>query len=213
MAFYIGFIVGNIIYKTYLIKLLIAFSFALIFYKFSFSFQFIIFAFFTFSLISVSVTDYFHRIIPVIFPILLIIIGILSSFINLTLGATCLSRFINSILGIFAGGGVLLAIGILGQFIYKKEVMGGGDIKLMAGVGAFIGWEKVLFAIFIAAVLGSITGLILLVLKKVERKGYISFGPFLSVASFIIIFIPNPSSFFNIFFVWETHLLKRILGV
>ncbi|OEG71071.1 hypothetical protein ATZ36_02950 [Candidatus Endomicrobiellum trichonymphae] len=199
LVFYAGFKVGNVIYKTSFIKFLSAFSFALLFYRFSFSFQFILFVFLTFSLIFVSVTDYFYRIIPVIFPIFLIITGVIFSFMNLALGETYSSRFINSVLGILTGGGVLLAAGFLGQLIYKKEVIGGGDIKLMAGVGAFIGWEKALFAVFIAAVMGGIVGLILLAAKKIEKKGYIPFGPFLSTASFITLFLPQFSSILDMF--------------
>jgi leader peptidase (prepilin peptidase)/N-methyltransferase len=208
---YAGFKIGNAIYKTSFIKFLSAFSSVLLFYRFSFSFQFILFAFLTFSLISVSVIDYFHRIIPVIFPIFLIITGVIFSFTNSALGETYSSRFINSVLGILTGGGVLLAAGFLGQLIYKKEVMGGGDIKLMAGVGAFIGWEKALFAVFIAAVMCGIAGLILLAAKKIEKKGYIPFGPFLSAASFITLLLPQPSSLFDMFFIWEMLLMSKIM--
>jgi len=187
-------------YACLFIKLISVFSFILLFYKFSFSFQFIIFAFLTFLLICVSVADYFYKIIPIMFPVVLVTAGILSSFINLTLGETYLSRFFNSILGVLTGGGVLFIAGLLGQFIYKKEVMGGGDIKFMSGVGAFIGWEKVLSAIFIAAFLGGITGLVLVLFKKIKIRGYIPFGPFLSTASFISIFLPQPPLFLSVFF-------------
>jgi len=191
LVFCIGFAVGKLIYKTYFIKLLSAFSFVFLFYKFSFSIQFIVFAFLVSLLISVSVTDYFYKIIPAMSSILLCVFGILSSFMNLTLGETCLSRFFNSFLGALAGGGLLFVAEILGRFIYKKEVIGGGDIKLMAGVGTFIGWEKVLFAILIAAVLGGMAGLVLIFLKRIEKKGYIPFGPFLSTASFMTLLIPD----------------------
>lgn len=197
LVFFAGFKIGSVIHKTSFIKFLSAFSSALLFYRFSFSFQFILFAFLTFSLIFVSVIDYFHRIIPIIFPIFLIIAGVIFSFMNSVLDETHSSRFINSVLGIFAGGGILFATGLLGQFIYKKEVIGSGDIKLMASVGAFIGWEKALFAVFIAAVMGGIVGLILLAAKKIEKKGYIPFGPFLSAASFMTLFLPQSLLFFD----------------
>jgi leader peptidase (prepilin peptidase)/N-methyltransferase len=213
LVFYAGFKIGNGIYKTSFIKFLSAFSFVLLFYRFSFSFQFILFSFLTFSLISVSVIDYFHKIIPIIFPIFLITTGVIFSFINLALGEKYSSRVINSVLGIITGGGVLLTAEFLGQFIYKKEVMGGGDIKLMAGIGAFIGWEKVLFAVFIAAVMGSIAGLILLVAKKIGKKGYIPFGPFLSAASFTTLFLPQFSSLLDMFFTWEMLLISKITAL
>jgi leader peptidase (prepilin peptidase)/N-methyltransferase len=211
LVFYVGFKIGNIIYKTSFIKFLSAFSSALLFCRFSFSFQFILFAFLSFSLIFVSVIDYFHRIIPIIFPIFLIVTGVIFSFMNSALDETTYSsRFINSVLGILAGGGVLLAAGFLGRLICKKEVVGGGDMKLMASVGAFIGWEKALFAVFIAAVMAGIAGLILLTAKKIEKKGYIPFGPFLSAASFLTLFLPQPSLLFDMFFIWEPLLISKI---
>jgi leader peptidase (prepilin peptidase)/N-methyltransferase len=213
LVFYVGFKVGNVICKNSFIKFLSAFSFTLLFCRFSFSFQFVLFAFLTFSLISVSVIDYFNRIISVTFPFFLIITGVTFSFINLALGETHSSRFINSVLGIFTGGGILLAAGFLGQFIYKKEVIGGGDIKFMASVGAFIGWEKVLFAVFIAAAMGGIAGLILLAAKKIEKRGYIPFGPFLSAASFITLFLPQFSSVLDMFFTWEMLLISKITAL
>jgi leader peptidase (prepilin peptidase)/N-methyltransferase len=213
LVFCAGFKIRNVIYKASFIKFLLAFSSALLFYRFSFSFQFILFAFLTFSLIFVSVIDYFHGIIPVIFPIFLIIVGIVFSFMNSVLDETHSSRFINSVLGILAGGGVLLAARFLGQFIYKKEVLGGGDVKLMASIGAFIGLEKALFAIFIAGVMGGIAGLILLAAKKIEKKGCIPFGPFLSAASFITLFLPQPLLLFDMFFIWETLLISKIAAL
>jgi leader peptidase (prepilin peptidase)/N-methyltransferase len=213
LVFYVGFKIGNVIYKTSFIKFLSAFSLALLFCKFSFSFQFLLFAFFTFSLIIVSVIDYFHKIIPVIFPIFLIVTGVIFSFMNSTLDETYSSRFINYVLGILAGGGVLFSAGFLGQIIYKREVIGGGDIKLMASVGAFIGWEKALFANFIAIVMCGITSLILLAAKKIEKKGYIPFGPFLSAASFMTLFLPRSSLVFDMLFMWGMLLINKITAL
>jgi leader peptidase (prepilin peptidase)/N-methyltransferase len=132
---------------------------------------------------------------------------------NLALGETYSSRFINSVLGILTSGGVLLTAGFLGQLIYKKKVMGDGDIKLMASIGAFIGWKKALLAVFIAAVMGGIAVLILLAAKKIKKKEYIPFGPFLSTASFITLFLPQVSSLLDIFFMWEMLLISKITAL
>ena len=115
--------------------------------------------------------------------------------------------------GILAGGGSLLLVAVLGEFIFKKEAMGGGDIKLMAGIGAIIGWEKVLFAIFIASFLGSVLGLALIVLKKVEKRGYLPFGPFLALASYIILFTPKPSIMLEAFYIWENNIINKLIGL
>jgi leader peptidase (prepilin peptidase)/N-methyltransferase len=209
---YIGYKIGNTIYKAPLIKFVTGFSLALLFYKYSFSVSFFLFAFFVYSLISISVVDYFHRIIPAVFPILMLVFGMLFSIFNVSLGENIFFRFFHSLLGAFVGSGSLFLINFLGDLIYKKEVIGFGDVKLMAGVGAFIGCQKVLFAIFIAAVLAGIVGFILIVIGKMTRRDYIPFGPFLSAGSFLIIFLPQPSILLDIFFLFETQLFAKLLG-
>ncbi|MDR1418495.1 MAG: A24 family peptidase [Endomicrobium sp.] len=210
--YYIGYKIGNTIYKTPLINFVTAVSLACLFYKYSFSISFFLFAFFVYSLISVSVVDYFHRIIPTVFPILMLIFGIFFSIFNVSLGDNIFFRFLHSLFGVFVGAGSLFIISFLGDLIYKKEVIGFGDVKLMAGVGAFIGCQKVLFAIFIAAVLAGIVGFILILIGKITRKDYIPFGPFLSAGSFLMIFLPQPSVLLDIFFLFETQLFAKLLG-
>jgi leader peptidase (prepilin peptidase)/N-methyltransferase len=212
-TYYIGYKIGNTIYKTSLIKFITAFSLVLLFCKYSFSISFFLFIFFVYSLISVSVVDYFHRIIPAVFPMLMLIFGILFSFFNVSLGENIFFRFLHSLFGVLVGAGSLFIVSFLGELIYKKEVVGFGDVKLMAGVGAFIGCQKVLFAIFIAAILASIVGFILIIIRKITRKDYIPFGPFLSTGSFLMIFLPEPSVLLDNFFLFETQLLAELLGV
>ncbi|MDR2616691.1 MAG: A24 family peptidase [Endomicrobium sp.] len=199
-AYYVGYKIGKTIYKTSVINFITAFSLALLFYKYSFSVSFFLFGFFVYSLISISVVDYFHRLIPAVFPVLMVIFGVIFSFFNVSLGENIFFRFLHSLFGIIVGAGSLFLLSFLGGLIYKKEVIGLGDVKLMAGVGAFIGCQKVLFAIFIAAVLASMVGLGLIVAKKITRKDYIAFGPFLSAGSFLTVFLPQPSILLDDFF-------------
>ncbi|MDR1104070.1 MAG: A24 family peptidase [Endomicrobium sp.] len=209
-VFYIGFKIGNAIHKSFYIRFICAISLAFLFYKFSFSPQFLTFSFFTGILILVSVEDYFHKLIPAIAPPLLFGIGLLFSFFNpIFLDKSCFFKLLNSILGALAGGGILFLIGMIGEFLYKKEVMGGGDVKLMLGVGTFVGADRVLLSIFIASFLASIVGLILILFKKKSKEMYIPFGPFLSLASVAVVFIPKPIQLFDMFFAWEA----KILGV
>ncbi|MDR0676190.1 MAG: A24 family peptidase [Elusimicrobiota bacterium] len=211
-TYYIGYKIGNTICKTSLIKFITAFALALLFYKYSFSISFFLFAFFVYFLISVSVVDYFHRIIPTIFPILMLIFGILFSIFNVSLGENIFFRFLYSLLGVLAGAGSLFVVSFLGDLIYKKEVIGFGDVKLMGGVGAFIGCQKVLFAIFIAAILAAMVGFVLIITRKITRKDYIPFAPFLSAGSFLMIFLPEPSILLDTFFLFETQLFSKFLG-
>ncbi|MDY7033164.1 MAG: A24 family peptidase, partial [Thermodesulfobacteriota bacterium] len=73
----------------------------------------------------------------------------------------------------------------------KKEGMGGGDIKLLAMIGAFLGWKSVLLTVFISSALGSIVGLILMVKKGKNRKYAVPFGPFLAIGALMYLFWGN----------------------
>ena len=195
-----------------LVELITGISFALLFISYGFSIPFLLFIFMAFCLIVISGIDLYYQIIPDIFPLMLAVAGVLFSFFNTTLGSSYLERLINSLIGLVSGGGSLLLIGIIGQFIFKKEAMGGGDVKLMAGIGAIIGWDKVLFAIFFASLLGSISGLALIVSKKIDKRGYLPFGPFLALASYVTLFLPAPAVLINLFFDWEVKIIAKFFG-
>lgn len=181
-----------------LIELITAVLFSLVAWNYKFELVLPIYIYFTFSLVVISGIDYFHKIIPDIFSISLIIIGLLFSFFNVQLGLEWKSRFINSFIGVMAGGGGLLLIGYIGEKILKKEAMGGGDVKLLAGIGAVLGWEKTIAVLFVASLLGSVFSIYFIVTKKIDRKDYIPFGPFLSAAAYINIFLPNILNFLKI---------------
>ena len=81
------------------------------------------------------------------------------------------------------GAGVLWVVGWLGEKAFKKEAMGFGDVKLMAAVGAFLGWHAVLFTIVGGAFVGSIVGVTLIATRRAQLQGHIPFGPYLSLAA------------------------------
>jgi len=95
---------------------------------------------------------------------------------------------INALIGFAVGGGSLLAIAYLGEWLFKKEAMGGGDIKMAAMMGAFVGWQKVLLIFMGGAVLGMLISIIWMsVSKKVRKERLIPFGPFLAAAAIVVI--------------------------
>lgn len=95
---------------------------------------------------------------------------------------------VNALIGLLAGGGVLLAMAYLGEWLFKKEAMGGGDIKMAAMLGAFVGWQKVLLIFVGGAVIGMIVSVIwMIVSKRVRAERIIPFGPFLAMASFVVV--------------------------
>jgi leader peptidase (prepilin peptidase)/N-methyltransferase len=83
-------------------------------------------------------------------------------------------------IGILVGGGVLYGVAAGYYFLKKKEGMGGGDIKLLAMIGAFLGWKGALVALVVGAFAGSIIGVTVMLLKGKDMKYAIPFGPFLS---------------------------------
>ena len=85
--------------------------------------------------------------------------------------------------GLLLGGGLLFLIAVAGAVILKKEAMGMGDVKFLAAMGAFLGWQAPIFIITVSSLLGSVFG-IALMLRKQRRWGLkIPFGPFLALAA------------------------------
>lgn len=90
-----------------------------------------------------------------------------------------------SFLGVLIGGGCIYAMGLLGDFLFKKESMGGGDVKLLAMIGAFMGWELAILTFFIAPFFGAVYG----VIEKIRTKDTaIAYGPFLVLGALISLF-------------------------
>jgi leader peptidase (prepilin peptidase)/N-methyltransferase len=131
-------------------------------------------------LIPISVIDIRHYIIPDIFTL---------SFLVLSFGVSFIPSGITpqqSLLGILAGGGSLWLLGFIGKVVFKKgDAMGGGDIKMMAAAGALWGPEIALIAIVFGAFLGSLAGLPMILLKKINPDHHIPFGPFLGAGLWI----------------------------
>ncbi|NTU42870.1 MAG: prepilin peptidase, partial [Nitrospirales bacterium] len=84
--------------------------------------------------------------------------------------------FLNSIVGLLLGGGLFYLIAIV-----SRGGMGGGDVKMMAMVGAFMGWKAILLTTFIGSLSGSLVGIALMIFKGGTRKTKIPFGPFLAM--------------------------------
>ena len=73
-------------------------------------------------------------------------------------------------------------------FLRKQEGMGGGDIKLLAMLGAFLGWKSLIFIILISSLTAAIIGVTLMVLLGKDMKYAVPFGPFLSLAAIAYLF-------------------------
>lgn len=102
--------------------------------------------------------------------------------IELPEGATQLSA---SLFGMAVGAGSIWSVGKIGTWIFRKEAMGFGDVKLMALLGAVLGWQSVLLSIFIACLLGSVIGM---TIRLRTGSSHIPFGPFLCAGALALVF-------------------------
>ena len=80
---------------------------------------------------------------------------------------------------------LMLGIALLGELIWKKEALGGGDVKMMAALGLLIGWKGILMALFMGSAAGAVPALLLIAFKKLERGAYLPFGPFLALGAWL----------------------------
>ncbi|MFH0731383.1 MAG: prepilin peptidase [Candidatus Omnitrophota bacterium] len=138
-------------------------------------------------LIVATFVDFKHQIIPDEITYSGMVLGLIFSAIWPALQKQHLwyMGLIKSILGLVIAGASIYVIGVIGKLIYKKDAMGGGDIKLMAMVGAFLGWKYALLVFFIAPFFGSVVGIIMKIKYKVE---IIPYGPYLSLATVVVVF-------------------------
>jgi leader peptidase (prepilin peptidase)/N-methyltransferase len=189
----------RISFRYFLVEFITASIFLILFVRYGLSFAFIFYILFICALIIATFVDIAHRIIPDEVSLGGIVVGfLLSVFRGLSLSPFSFnhSPMVNSLLGIIIGGGIIYSIGKSFDLIYFKllkkgpiegetESMGGGDVKLLAMIGAFLGFKTALFTFFLACLLGALVGVINLTIKKQHT---IPFGPFLSLAAFISLF-------------------------
>ncbi len=143
---------------------------------------FAIYMVFTSAMIVVTVIDLKHFIIPDEISLPGIVLGLALSFVpdKWAAGLLVSESFLDSLIGCVLGGGMLYLAALFSLFFLKKEGMGMGDVKLLAMVGAFLGWKRVLVTVLVASVVGSaITGLLILGRIR-KREEYIPFGTYLA---------------------------------
>jgi len=129
--------------------------------------------------------DVHHQIIPDVISLPGIIIGLLFSVISPALS------WQDSLIGILVGGGILYFIALL-YFLWRKvDGMGGGDIKLLAMIGAFLGWQALPFVILASSLSGTVVGLIAMIKQQKGGQTRIPFGPFLSLAALAYLFFSS----------------------
>lgn len=130
------------------------------------------------SLVAIFVIDLQHYIIPDIITLPGVLMGLLYAFLS--------HHFVSSLLGMLAGFLFFYGIAWLSLLILKKEGMGGGDIKLATMLGAWLGWQSLIVALFIAFLIGAVFGLIFL---KLLKDRLFPFGTALSLGGVLALFM------------------------
>ncbi|MEI6608237.1 MAG: prepilin peptidase [Deltaproteobacteria bacterium] len=177
---------GKISWRYPVVELITAILSLLLFLRFGLTFNFLIFFVFTAVLIVITFIDLDHQIIPDV----LTLPGIPIFF----LAAIFLVKnpwkvpWMEALIGLLIGGGMLFTIAYIYQLITKREGMGGGDIKLLAMIGGFLGWKSLIFILLVSSFSGAIVGIAAMVIQKKDMKYAIPFGPFLSAAAIAYLF-------------------------
>lgn len=162
-----------------LVELLTGVLFFLIFRRFGFHLESPVYWMFVSALIVTSFIDLDCGIIPDIISLPGIALGVVSSFVLPGLSMT------DSMIGALLGGGLLFLIAVAYKLLKKIDGMGGGDIKLMAMIGAFLGWKSVFLVIFISSAVGCLIGIPLTLIRGEGTRISVPFGPFLAFGAVI----------------------------
>ncbi|UCG52390.1 MAG: prepilin peptidase [Candidatus Latescibacterota bacterium] len=131
-------------------------------------------------LLVITFVDWSHRIIPDVLSLGGIVLGWVGSLICLDI------RLIDSLIGTAVGGGLLLSIALAYRLVRRVEGMGGGDIKLMAMIGAFLGWQMVFPVLLIASFFGAVYGIYLMG-RGGKGQTAVAFGSFLAPSATVVL--------------------------
>ena len=138
----------------------------------------------TLALVVVTFIDLEYQIIPDGITLSGIVLGLVFSSVYPAWHHTTVywQGFLWALFGMALGGGCLYLLGTVGDLLLKKETMGGGDVKFLAAVGAFLGWKGVLLTLFLGSVMGAMIGIFV---KYVRKEDRIPFGPYLALGTLV----------------------------
>ena len=173
---------GKISWRYPLVELITAVLSLMLFLQFGLTLRFLIFFIFTAVLIVITFIDLDHQIIPDVLTLPGIPIFFLLAIFVVKI------PWLEALIGLLIGGGVLFAIAFVYELLTKREGMGGGDIKLLAMIGGFLGWKSLIFVLLVSSFTGAIVGITAMIIKKQDMKYAVPFGPFLSAAAVAYLF-------------------------
>jgi len=150
--------------------------------QFGLSWPALLYALFLSALIVVTFVDLDVQIIPDVISLPGIVIGLAVSY-------WLPQGLVSSLIGAVGGYLFFWLVAEAGYRMLKQEAMGGGDLKLIAMVGAFLGWRSVILTIFLGSLSGAVVGLSFMALKGWGRRTPIPFGPFLALGAVLALFL------------------------
>lgn len=153
-----------------------------------------LFVFFA-ALLVIIFIDIHHQIIPDRISLPGIVLGVATSPFSEQV------TWQQSSLGLLLGGGVLYLVAWTYLTLAKRDGMGGGDIKLLAMIGAFLGWQSLLYVVFASSLSGSIVGIMAMLRQGKGGKTRIPFGPFLAFGAMTWVLFHN-----EIMLLWQMYL-------
>ncbi|MGZ3771407.1 MAG: prepilin peptidase [Bdellovibrio sp.] len=165
-----------------LVELIMGVLFALSYHYAGLSWSLPEYLLFVFGLVVCTFIDFDHMILPDEFTLSGIVIGLVGAALNPQ------RNFMDAFYGVLMGGGFLWGMAYIYYVLTKQEGMGGGDIKLLAWIGAILGWKAIPFVIMISAISGSVIGLIMSRKQKAGLKTVIPFGPYLALGALFYLF-------------------------
>jgi leader peptidase (prepilin peptidase)/N-methyltransferase len=159
---------------------------AALFAQFGLTLVYVLLFFFCTALITIAFIDLQHKIIPDVISLPGILVGLAFSFFP----AAGISP-LDALIGIVGGGGFLFLVGTVFEKLTGREGMGGGDVKLLAMIGAWMGWKALPYIILISSLTGAVIGGVSLVISRQGVRSRIPFGPFLALGALLFLFFGN----------------------
>ncbi|HET97823.1 MAG TPA: prepilin peptidase [Desulfurivibrio alkaliphilus] len=153
--------------------------------RFGLSPEYWIYFIFCAALLAIFFIDLDHQLIPDVISLPGIGLGFAVALLPVGIG------WLDSSLGILLGGGIFYLVAAGYFLVTQREGMGGGDVKLLAMIGAFLGWQSLPFVILASALLGLVVGIGAMVRQGKGGQSVVPFGPFLVVAAWLWLFFPR----------------------
>lgn len=167
-------------------------------------------------LVVALVIDFKMQLIPDTVQVVILVLGIIVTAVDYT-------NWLNHVIGMLLGGLIFLLIAVFSKIVFRKEGMGMGDIKLMTGLGLIFGIkglptsfidffsqaEIILTITVIAFFLAAIVAIVLIATNKTEKSQYMAFGPYIVIATILVIFF-GTKPFLDVYFNLCTWLANSI---